>query len=68
MKRSITIEGMSCEHCADRVKKALEGINGISSVKVKLKEKLAVIEADNSVTDDSLRAAVEEAGYEIRFI
>ena len=65
MKRTVTIEGMSCEHCAANVKKALEGVGGVSNVKVKLKAKLAAVEADASVTDERLTAAITDAGYKI---
>ena len=65
MKLKLTIGGMTCEHCAGRVKKALEAVNGVSGVKIKLKEKLAVLEADASVTNELLKSAVEDAGYEL---
>ena len=64
MTTTLNIEGMSCEHCAAHVKEALEAIAGVSSARVNLKEKNAQVEHGDSVTVDSLKAAVNEAGYE----
>lgn len=62
MKRIMTIEGMSCAHCQARVEKALQSISGVEAT-VNLKKKIALVEADASVTDEMLTKAVEEAGY-----
>lgn len=40
MKRILTIEGMSCKHCVDRVTNGLKDIEGVKSVKVGLKKEL----------------------------
>ncbi|MCL2816498.1 MAG: copper ion binding protein [Oscillospiraceae bacterium] len=63
MKKIIKIEGMSCNHCAGAVKKALEEITGVSAVAVDLENKAATLEISAAVTDEALRSAVEEAGY-----
>jgi copper ion binding protein len=65
MKTVLTIDGMSCDHCVHHVTEALEGVAGVSSAKVNLKKKSADVEHDDSVTLDALKAAVEEAGYEV---
>ena len=44
---------------------ALEKVEGVESVDVSLENKNAVISASESVTDDALRNAVTEAGYEV---
>jgi len=66
MKTILQIEGMSCAHCADHVKEALEAVPGISSAEVNLKDKSAQVEHEDKVDLAVLRAAVEEAGYEVR--
>jgi len=40
-KETITliVDGMSCSHCENRVKKALGALNGVGSVAVDLKSK-----------------------------
>jgi Cu+-exporting ATPase len=64
MKTTISIEGMSCEHCAAHVTKALQETAGVRSAKVSLKEKNALVEHADTVSLDTLKAAVNEAGYE----
>lgn len=65
MKKTIRIEGMSCGHCTARVKKALEGLTGVTSVEVDLSANIATIEADDTVTDDALKSAIDDAGYDV---
>ena len=43
IKKVITIEGMMCEHCKMKVERALSEVNGVSKVKVNLKNKTANI-------------------------
>ncbi len=62
MKKILTIEGMSCGHCAMRVKKALEEVAGVSSATVDISEGKAVVEGEAS-DPNMLRDAVEKAGY-----
>lgn len=62
MGKKISIEGMSCQHCVMHAKEALESI-GASDVKVDLKKKCAVI--SNDVEDEKIKAAIEDAGYEV---
>ena len=64
MTVDLSIEGMMCEHCAARVRKALESVEGVSSAEVSLEEKKATVSFDG--TDTSLlSAAVEAAGYKV---
>ncbi|MDE6014212.1 MAG: heavy metal translocating P-type ATPase [Acetatifactor sp.] len=65
MKKVITVEGMMCGHCTGRVQKALEGIEGVAGVTMSLEDKTASVELAAEVTDETLKAAVEEAGYEV---
>jgi copper ion binding protein len=64
VKTTIKIEGMSCDHCVAHVTKALEELSGVSSVSVSLKDKCAQVEHADSVSLDSMKEAVVEAGYE----
>jgi len=65
MVKTVKIEGMSCMHCVGAVTKALNAVAGISNVTVDLEDEKASVESDGSVTDEMLRAAVEEAGYKV---
>lgn len=64
MKKTIHIEGMSCSHCTGRVEKALNALDGVCAT-VSLEEKAAAVTLSKEVSDDVLRAAVTDAGYEV---
>lgn len=64
MKKIITIEGMSCNHCVMAVKNALSEIEGISHVDVELNNNRAIVEGDN-LSDEVLKGQIEEAGYDV---
>ncbi|MGO9013754.1 MAG: heavy-metal-associated domain-containing protein [Dissulfurispiraceae bacterium] len=60
----IKIEGMSCEHCVMRVKRALNGIAGITEANVTVGS--ASIKYDESkVKMEDIYSAIEKAGYKI---
>ncbi|MGD0283815.1 MAG: cation transporter [Dissulfurispiraceae bacterium] len=60
----IRIAGMSCQHCVTRVKKALDGIAGITESNVTVGS--ASIKYDESeVTKEAIASAIEKAGYKI---
>lgn len=65
MKTTLSIEGMMCGHCQATVEKALKGVQGVSEVVVSLEDKNAVVTADGSVSADTLKNAVVDAGYEV---
>ena len=64
MKKVLSINGMSCNHCVMAVKKALLSIEGIEEVEVNLAEGKATINADE-VSDKVMKEAIEDAGYEV---
>lgn len=64
MKKIIEINGMSCEHCQNRVEKALNALEGVSA-KVELKKNRAVVNLTKDIQDQELKTTVEEAGYEV---
>ncbi len=56
---------MMCAHCTGRVQKALEAVPGVKGVVMSLENKSAEITLGEDVTEETLRAAVTEAGYEV---
>ncbi len=65
MKKKISIEGMSCQHCVNHVTEALKELEGVDKVEVSLEEKQAVIESAKGITDGDIKNAIEEVGYEV---
>jgi copper chaperone len=67
MKKTLTVEGMSCAHCVSHVREALESVPGVAKAEVDLKNKRAVVEG-SSLDDEAMKAAVADAGYEVAAI
>ncbi len=65
MTKKIFIEGMSCEHCVKHVKDALAELNGVIKVDVNLSAKSAILESAAVISDDDIKAAIDDAGYEV---
>ena len=66
--KKLSIDGMMCMNCVKHVTKALESVEGVNSVNVSLEEGSAVVSCSPSVTDEALRAAVTEEGYEVKAV
>ncbi|ABP65875.1 Heavy metal transport/detoxification protein [Caldicellulosiruptor saccharolyticus DSM 8903] len=65
MTKKIYIKGMGSEHCAKIVENTLKSLDGVHSVKVDLKEKIATVELHKDVKDDEFVRAIDDAGYEV---
>ena len=63
MEKVLFIEGMVCGNCVKHVHKALTELAGVQEAAVELESKTATVRLDSSVSDDALKAAVEDAGY-----
>ena len=64
MTKTMVIEGMMCAHCQAHVEKALNALDGVSAT-VNLEAKTATVSLDAPVSDDVLKNAVVQAGYEV---
>jgi len=65
MKQAFEISGMSCDHCAMRVREALESLAGVQSADVNVEEGLATVESDGELSFTSVAEAIGNAGYEL---
>ncbi|GBD16344.1 Copper chaperone CopZ [bacterium HR26] len=65
VQRVYRVPDVSCQHCVRAITSELEKIPGVQSVRVDLDTKLVTVAADESVSDEQIRAGIEEAGYEI---
>ena len=65
MVKTLNIEGMMCAHCQAHVKKALEGVAGVTQVEVSLEDKTATVSLMPSTEEQALVDAVTEAGYKV---
>lgn len=62
MTTTITVEGMSCEHCEQTIEEALQGISGVSDARADHDSERATIEG--APDSDAIVRAVEDAGYD----
>ena len=61
--RTYKVPGMHCDHCRRAVEEEVSQVAGVGSVEVDLASKLVMVQGDD-VSDDAVRAAIDEAGYE----
>lgn len=63
MSKTISIEGMSCQHCVKTITSTLQGLEGVTSVAVSLEAKNAVVEG--TASDAALKEAIEDIGFDV---
>jgi heavy metal translocating P-type ATPase len=62
---SFTVEGMMCNNCKAHVEKALLALKGVKSAEASLESKTVSVVVKDSVSEDTLKAAVTAAGYKV---
>ena len=65
MEKTLKIEGMMCGHCEMHVKKALEALDGVKKTEVSHKTGTAVVTLEKEISDDVLKKAVADQGYQV---
>ena len=63
--KTITIDGMMCEHCEATVRKALEALPGVQNAQVSHEKGAAIVTLSAPVEDAALRKAVEDEDYRV---
>ena len=64
MQITYSVPGMSCGHCKAAVEQELRAVAGVETVDVDLESKLVTV-SGTGLTDAELRAAIDEAGYDV---
>jgi copper chaperone len=65
LRTTLIVSGMTCGHCVDSVRTALEDVSGVRSARVELDRGRAVVDYDEAETSPrELSVAVAEAGYQ----
>lgn len=65
MHQTYTVSGMTCSHCVMSVTEEITAIEGVTDVAVDLPSGAVAITSDRPLDEAQIRAAVEEAGYEL---
>ncbi|MBR7839695.1 heavy-metal-associated domain-containing protein [Actinospica durhamensis] len=60
-----SVFGMNCGHCSNAVTRELSAIHGVTGVTVDLGAKKVTVGSTRPLSEDEVRAAVDEAGYEL---
>jgi copper chaperone len=60
-----TVVGMTCAHCVASVSEEVGEISGVRDVAVDLPTGAVTVTSDTPVDDADVRAAIEEAGYQL---
>ncbi|MDY7086506.1 MAG: cation transporter [Actinomycetota bacterium] len=60
-----TVTGMTCGHCVQAVTGELSALPGVDGVQVDLASGAVTVTSEAPLEDEAVRAAVDEAGYEL---
>jgi copper chaperone len=60
-----SVSGMTCGHCVSAVTEELSKLDGVTEVQVDLAAGTATVTSDQPLDGEAVRAAVDEAGYEV---
>ena len=63
--RTYTVTGMTCGHCASSVTEEVGEVLGVDDVAVVLETGALTVTSSQSLDDDAIKTAVEEAGYQL---
>lgn len=65
-RTELKVEGMHCDGCKATVERVLGGLEGVESAEADWKAGRVVVERDPTrAGDEALRAAIEDAGYDV---
>ncbi|MGV2928471.1 copper chaperone CopZ [Macrococcus capreoli] len=65
METILKVEGMTCGHCKKSVEGAVSELEGVKSAAVDLEAANVTIEHEESVSVDTMKAAIEDQGYDV---
>ena len=66
-EETVTVEGMSCEHCVETITKALVRVAGVRKVFVNLEEKNVFVDYDDAATNlEEISDHIAAVGFEVK--
>jgi copper chaperone len=65
-KTTLSVQGMTCNHCKQSVTDALENLSGVTGVEVDLEAGRATVEHEDSVDIDAMAGAIEDVGFDVQ--
>lgn len=66
-EKIVTIDGMTCESCAQSITAMLKNVEGVKSSKVSFQEKTASIDIEDgkSLSNDDITQRINKLGYKV---
>ena len=67
MTKILNVDGITCEHCVDTIKEAVEILDGVLRVDVDIEKKQVVVVFDEKIAKpEDLMDKIEEVGFKVR--
>ena len=66
MQVTLTVEGMHCQKCVDKVEKFVGEIDGVSLINVDLAKKSVSVEFESPADKEQITEAILESGFEVK--
>lgn len=64
---TLSVEGMSCNHCVNSIKNSVGTLNGVTKVEVDLEGKKVNVEYDSEKVEiATIKETIEDQGYDVR--
>lgn len=64
-QKIISVEGMTCKHCTQKLENALENLIDISNAKANLNKKTITITYESTVDEILIKKTIEDLGYTV---
>lgn len=65
IKKIVTIEGMMCNHCKNKVESSLKELENVTKVKVNLANKTAEFYSNAVISDEDIKKTITNLGYQV---
>lgn len=62
---TFNVPGISCQHCVNAIAGEVGALGGVQDVQVELDSKTVRVTSDETVSRETLAAAIQEAGYDV---
>ncbi|RAX55152.1 hypothetical protein CCY99_00180 [Helicobacter sp. 16-1353] len=66
MKELLNIEGMTCNHCVEKIKKFVGECEGVQNININLENKTLEVEFIEPTTIENIILAIEDSGFEVK--
>ena len=66
MQVTLSVEGMHCQKCVDKVEKFVGEIDGVSLINVDLAKKSVSVEFESPADKEQITEAILESGFEVK--